>query len=96
MEANLIHRLRDALEKAQEDGVAIAHFDVADIVLLKAVFASAREPKVPVLVGASEGERESLGVRQVAPLVRSLCEEALSRSGVRVRTSTGLILSPMP
>ena len=75
MEANLIHRLRDALEKAQEDGVAIAHFDVADIVLLKAVFASAREPKVPVLVGASEGEREFLGVRQLAALVRSLREE---------------------
>jgi fructose-bisphosphate aldolase class II len=31
--------------------------------------------KVPVLVGVSEGEREFIGVRQVAALVRSLREE---------------------
>jgi fructose-bisphosphate aldolase class II len=70
-----MHRLRDALKKAQENGVAIGHFNIADSVLLKAVFASARELNVPVLVGASEGEREFLGVRQLAALVRSLREE---------------------
>src|SRR5262249_19170804 len=37
--------------------------------------ASAQELKVPVLVGASEGEREFMGVRQVAALVKSLREE---------------------
>ena len=42
---------------------------------MKAVFASARELNVPVLVGVSEGEREFLGVRQIAALVRSLREE---------------------
>ena len=70
-----MQRLRDALTKAQENGVAIGHFNIADMVLLKAVFASARELNVPVLVGASEGEREFLGVRQLAALVRSLREE---------------------
>jgi fructose-bisphosphate aldolase class II len=44
-------------------------------ILLKAVFASARDLKVPVLVGASEGEREFIGTRQLAALVRSLREE---------------------
>jgi fructose-bisphosphate aldolase class II len=39
------------------------------------VFTSAQELKVPVLVGASEGEREFIGVRQIASLVRSLREE---------------------
>jgi len=70
-----MQRLRDALTKAQENGVAVGHFNVADLVLLKAVFASARELNVPVLVGASEGERDFLGVRQLAALVRSLREE---------------------
>jgi fructose-bisphosphate aldolase, class II len=42
---------------------------------LKAVFASAQELKVPVVVGASEGERKFLGVRQIGALVRSLREE---------------------
>jgi fructose-bisphosphate aldolase, class II len=67
--------LRDALEQSQKDGVAIGHFNVADWVLLKAVVAAAQELKVPVVVGASEGEREFAGVRQIAALVRSLREE---------------------
>ena len=55
--------------------MAVGHFNIADLVLLKAVFASAQELKVPVLVGVSEGEREFIGVRQIAALVRSLREE---------------------
>lgn len=67
--------LRNVLEKAQSDGVAIGHFNVADMVLLKAVFTAARELAVPVIVGASGGERAFMGVRQIAALVRSLREE---------------------
>jgi fructose-bisphosphate aldolase, class II len=70
-----MHVLRDVLEQSQKNGLAIGHFNIADMVLLKAVFASAQELKVPVLVGASEGEREFMGVRQLAALVRSLREE---------------------
>jgi ketose-bisphosphate aldolase len=70
-----MHSLRDVLQQAQERGVAIGHFNISDLVLLKAVFAAAREMNVPVLVGLSEGEREFVGVRQIAALVRSLREE---------------------
>jgi hypothetical protein len=44
-------------------------------VLLKAVFTSAQELNVPVLLGASDGEREFMGVRQIAAWVRSLRDE---------------------
>jgi fructose-bisphosphate aldolase, class II len=67
--------LRQVLKHTQEDGAAAGHFNVADLVLLKAVFAAAKELNSPVLVGASEGERDFLGVRQIAVLVRSLREE---------------------
>jgi fructose-bisphosphate aldolase class II len=67
--------LRNVLQQAQKNGVAVGHFNVADFVILKAVFASAQELKVPVIIGVSEGEREFLGVRQIAALVRSLREE---------------------
>ena len=70
-----MHVLRNVLEQVQKDGTALGHFNIADLVLLKAVFAAAQELKVPVLVGASEGERDFLGVRQIAVLVRSLREE---------------------
>src|SRR5260370_22251724 len=67
--------LRDLLQKAQQSGVAIGHFNISDLVLVRAVFAAARELNVPVLVGLSEGEREFVGGRQIAALVRSLREE---------------------
>jgi fructose-bisphosphate aldolase, class II len=67
--------LRDTLLWAQQGGVAIGHFNIADSVQLKAVLAAAQELNVPVLVGVSEGEREFIGVRQIAALVRSLREE---------------------
>ena len=70
-----MHVLRDVLEQTEKNKVAIGHFNIADLVLLKAVFAAAQELKVPVLVGASEGEREFMGVRLIAALVRSLREE---------------------
>jgi fructose-bisphosphate aldolase, class II len=70
-----MYQLRDLLEEAQSNGAAIGHFNISDWILLKAVFASAQELKVPVIVGASEGERAFLGVAQVAALVKSLREE---------------------
>jgi fructose-bisphosphate aldolase class II len=67
--------LRELLKQTEKNRVAIGHFNIADSVLLNAVFTSAHELKMPVLVGASEGEREFMGSSQIAALVRSLREE---------------------
>jgi fructose-bisphosphate aldolase class II len=67
--------LRKALEQAETTKVAIGHFNVSDLVTLKAVFESARNLKLPVVVGVSEGERQFMGVRQVSAIVKSLREE---------------------
>lgn len=67
--------LRDVLRQAEQRGVAIGHFNVSDLVLLKAVFSAAQELKVPVIVGASEGERAFMGVRQIAAVIKSLRDE---------------------
>jgi fructose-bisphosphate aldolase, class II len=67
--------LRDALARSRKDAVAIGHFNVSDWVLLKAVLESAQDLKVPVVVGASEGERTFFGVRQIAAVVKSWREE---------------------
>jgi fructose-bisphosphate aldolase class II len=67
--------LRDALTRMQTEGAALGHFNVSDQVLLKAVIAAAAETKLPVLVGASEGERDFFGARQLAALVKSIREE---------------------
>jgi fructose-bisphosphate aldolase, class II len=74
MESNML-TLRAALEQAQKNKTAVGHFNVSDLTLLKAVFGAARDLKLAVVVGVSEGEREFMGTRQIAALVRSLREE---------------------
>jgi len=68
--------LRQVLARLEREGAGLGHFNVADHVLLKAVVAAAADTKVPVLIGASEGEREFLGVRQLTALVKSEREES--------------------
>lgn len=67
--------LRKALQQADSTGVAIGHFNVADLITLNAVFDAARDLHVPVVVGVSEGERRFMGVPQVAAIVKRLREE---------------------
>src|SRR5215831_3866183 len=68
--------LPEVLTRLQTEGAALGHFNVADHLLLKAVIAAAEETKLPVFVGASEGEREFFGARQLAALVKSLRQES--------------------
>jgi fructose/tagatose bisphosphate aldolase len=72
--------LREVLTRLQTEGAAVGHFNVSDHVLLKAVIAAAAETKLPVLVGASEGEREFFGARQLAALVKVSARNLISRS----------------
>jgi fructose-bisphosphate aldolase class II len=70
-----MNTLRTVLQEAQARGAAVGHFNISDLVLLKAVLGAARELNVPVMVGLSEGEREFVGTRQIGALVRSLRDE---------------------
>ena len=67
--------LRNVLTRLETEGAALGHFNVSDLVMLKGVLAAAGQSGVPVLVGASEGERDFFGVRQLAVVVNSLREE---------------------
>ena len=68
--------LRDILTRLEKEGAALGHFNVADQVLLKAVVAAAAETKLPAFVGASEGEREFFGARELAALVKAQRQES--------------------
>src|SRR5215469_9106704 len=68
--------LLSVLTRLQKQGAALGHFNVADLVLVKAVFSAASENRAAVLIGASEGERHFFGARQLAALVKSLRDES--------------------
>ncbi len=67
--------LREVLADADARRVAVGHFNISELGALKGIFAAARELNVPILIGVSEGEREFIGVRSVAALIRNLREE---------------------
>jgi len=67
--------LRDVLKQAEAEKVAVGHFNFSDLVAFNAIVGAAREKKLPVMVGVSEGEREFTGVRQAAALVKAVRDE---------------------
>jgi len=67
--------LPEVLAEAAAKKIAIGHFNISDLIDLKAVFEAARELNVPVIVGTSEGEREFIGPKLAVALVHSLREE---------------------
>ncbi len=67
--------LRDALADADRRRVAIGHFNISDLAALKGVVAAAAALRLPVLVGVSEGERDFVGVHEIAALIRTIRAE---------------------
>ncbi len=67
--------LRETVTEAARNKVAVGHFNISNLEGFWAVFRAAQKLNVPVIIGASEGERDFLGVRQVAALVKSVREE---------------------
>ena len=67
--------LREALQNADARHVAIGHFNVSDLSGFHAVIHVARRLNLPVMIGVSEGEREFIGVKEIALLVKTARDE---------------------
>lgn len=61
--------LRQALKDAHEKRTALGHFNVGNLEMFQGVVAAAKETKLPVIVGVSEGERDFFGVKNIVALV---------------------------
>jgi fructose-bisphosphate aldolase class II len=64
--------LRWYVDDALKRKIAIGHFNISNIEGFWAVVQAAKKLNVPVIIGASEGEREFMGVSQVRALVDSV------------------------
>jgi len=70
-----MHNLKEILANADQQKVAVGHFNISNIEGLWAIFNAARTLNLPVIIGLSEGERDFVGVRQAVALVKSIREE---------------------
>lgn len=64
--------LRECIEEAESEKVAIGHFNISDVVGFWAVVNAAKNLNVPVIIGVSEGERDFLGIAQARALVNTV------------------------
>ncbi|OHA92052.1 MAG: hypothetical protein A3J09_00955 [Candidatus Zambryskibacteria bacterium RIFCSPLOWO2_02_FULL_51_21] len=69
--------LQECITEAEKKGVAIGHFNISDSEGFKAVAEAAKQLLVPVIIGVSEGEREFIGLKEVAALVQVARESGM-------------------
>ena len=67
--------LKESVWEARQKGVAVGHFNISNLEALWGIFRAAQGLNVPVIIGVSEGERDFIGVKQVAAVVKSIREE---------------------
>ncbi len=67
--------LKQFIADAENEQVAIGHFNITSVEMFWGIFKVAQKHQVPVIIGVSEGERDHLGVRQIASFIKSVKEE---------------------
>ena len=65
----------DLINQYKRDGKAIAHFNISNLDQARAIVEVAQELVQPVIIGASEGEREYMGIEMVRTIVNELNQE---------------------
>lgn len=67
-----MQNLKSLIKKARRAKTAIGHFNISDLVTLRAIFEAAKSLNVQVIIGTSEGERDFIGAYEAAALVKFL------------------------
>lgn len=67
--------LRQYIKEAGEKGIAIGHFNISNLEILRGIFNAAKKLDVPVIIGTADGERKYIGTKEAAALVKSYRDE---------------------
>jgi fructose-bisphosphate aldolase class II len=64
--------LREYIKEAEENGVAIGHFNISNLEALHGIYNAAKKLNLPVIIGLSEGEEKFVGREEAAALIRAI------------------------
>lgn len=67
--------LRECLQEARKNKIAIGQFNVSNLETVWAIFQAAKELNQPVIIGVSEGEADFFGRKQIGAVIKSIREE---------------------
>ncbi len=65
----------ELINEYKRNGKAVAHFNISNLDQARAIVEVAQELNQPVIIGASEGEREYMGIDMVRTIVNELNQE---------------------
>jgi len=68
-------KLKEYIKEAEKKGIAIGHFNISNLEILKGIFEAAKKLDVPVIIGTAEGEQNFIGTKQAVAIIKSLREE---------------------
>ncbi|MBI2024746.1 MAG: class II fructose-bisphosphate aldolase [Candidatus Harrisonbacteria bacterium] len=71
----MVRNLKKLLAEAEKKKIAIGHFNIGELEMLKAISHVAQRLDVPVIIGTSEGERDYLGIHHTVDLIKSYNQE---------------------
>jgi fructose-bisphosphate aldolase class II len=66
--------LREVVKEADNQKVALGHFNISNLEALHGIYNAAKKLNVPVIIGVSEGEEKFVGREEAVALVRTLRE----------------------
>lgn len=64
--------LKEFIQESEQNNRAIGHFNISDLAALKGIVEAAIKVGVPVIIGVSEGERDFIGIKEAANLIKVL------------------------
>lgn len=67
--------LLEIIKNAEKQGIALGHFNISNLEMLKAISHVAERMDLPVIIGTSEGEREYIGIHHSVDLIASYNKE---------------------
>ncbi len=70
----MIKTLREYIKEAEDNKVAIGHFNISNIEALHGIYNAAKKFNLAIIIGVSEGEEEFIGRDEVAILIKRIRE----------------------
>lgn len=66
--------LREYIKEAEENKVAIGHFNISNLEALHGIYNAAKKLNLPVIIGLSEGEEDFVGINEAVALIQKIRE----------------------
>lgn len=66
--------LKQAIQQAEDNNIALGHFNISTIEAIWAIVESAVDLNQPIVVGVSEGERDFVGIKELRSIINDIRE----------------------